>query len=202
MLELLKKKYNIELEFFGLFGRPKKVSFQYKQGTLRELLELQESINKDRDLRKTLFDFLKNKTKRSKKFTRRMFHQMHDKRMGEVMDFVLDTYAKGFFTKTDQPSEKSFKNIKSPTSSAFCVIFEKTGESLDSLLKMTWEQIEFLMEGVSWNLNSMTKEGQKKNETEARMKMLQEEISDEDALKMARKLEEKKRLSDKNKVNG
>ena len=36
--------------------------------------------------------------------------------------------------------------------------------SLDKVLLLTWEQFDFLLDGLSWNCRAMTKKGQKENE--------------------------------------
>ena len=62
---------------------------------------------------------------------------------------------------------------------------------MESLLNLTWEQIEYLIDGSVWNQNAQTKEGQKRNEREKRMKSLRESWDDETAKEMVRKMTER-----------
>ena len=63
---------------------------------------------------------------------------------------------------------------------------EKIGETTGSILCLTWDQILFLSEGVVWNLNAQTKEGQRRNKIDFENKQFREEISDEEALRLIR----------------
>lgn len=56
---------------------------------------------------------------------------------------------------------------------------------------MTWEQIEYLIEGSVWNENSTTKAGQRRNERNAAMKLAKGQWSDEEALQMVRDMEKR-----------
>lgn len=201
MHELLRKKYNIEVEFFGRFNRPKKITFEFDQGRFRDVLDIKEKLKEAEDVKEWLFDFLMKKTKQSVRLTRRMFDQMPDDYVANISNFIFDTYAKGFFEKSKKKHVEidSFKNVKPPFSSLICLLLEKTNEPLESLLDMTWEQINYLLDGIIWNTNAQTESGRKKNASDARMGMMREELSDEDALKAVQELE-KKMNAKKNKV--
>jgi hypothetical protein len=201
MKELLRKNYNIEIEFFGENDEPLTISFQYEQGSLRGLLSIKEAFREGIKVEDWLFDFLMKKTTQSVKLTKELFEQLGETHIANLSNFIFDTYAKDFFEKSNKPKKEEdlFQNVKAPSSSLICLILEKTNESIESLLDMTWEQIVYLVEGIIWNLNAQTKEGQDKNKRNARMKMLKEETSDEDALaaikKMEKKLNEKRNKS-------
>ena len=197
MEELLRKKYNIELEFFGEKNKPLKISFQYEQGSFRDVLLIKEDLAGGMDIVEWLFYFLMKKTIQSDKLTKELFEQLSDSRIADIIDFVFNTYAKDFFEKSKEKKkeEDPFKDVKAPSSSLICLLLEKTNEKIETLLDMTWEQIRYLIDGIIWNLNAATKDGQKKNESGARMKMMKEELSDDAALESVRKLE--KRIEEK-----
>lgn len=194
MEELLKKKYKLSVEFFGRFKRSKKIDFIFRQGNLRELLEMKEELDEPEKIKKWLFDFLMKKTEKSDKITQGLFDQLSIEEINSIIDFLLRTYGKGFFIKVKkQENEEKESMKKSPTSSMICIILEKTNETVESLMEMTWEQIEYLVQGITWNMNEQTKEGKRKNEMALRMKDLKEGTNGYE--EKVKRLEEKMRLS-------
>jgi len=188
MQELLKKKYKLTVDFFGFMKRPRPIVFEYRQASWKELIELSRHLKTSDDIKPWLHDFLVKKTKHSAKLTPKLFNQLNSDQLVKIFEFILNTWGKNYFKKKKKTGNNRRK-YSAPESSTICVLLEKTNESLDSLLEMTWEQVEFLMEGITWNLRSQTPEGKKKNEREMEMKEHEAEISDEDALRQIQNLE-------------
>jgi hypothetical protein len=178
MQELIRIKFRLTIEFFGRFRKAKLIHFEYEQASFRDLIEMQRKINDDDSLRKWLLNFLMEKTKQSDKLTVDLFNQLSTFEINSIMEFLFKTYAKGFFEKEKSSSSKRGK--KSPDSSLICTILEKTNETVESLLDMTWDQIKFLSEGITWNLNAQSKKGEQANQRHLRMKELKESFSDKD----------------------
>ena len=99
----------------------------------------------------------------------------------KLLKKVMDTYGYGFYDSTQISKNKKKKNT-SPIYSAIIFLFQKSNETMNSLLEMTWEQIEFLSSGIGWNENEKSKKGQRINKNEE----FRDEISDEEALKIAK----------------
>lgn len=197
MQEMLRKKFKLSIEFFGEKGVPKNIDFIYEQGSLRDLLEIQNKLDHPDDLHSWLFDFLMKKTVQSDKLTLELFKQLPAYRANDIIEYILKSYGKGFFKKTEKDDKKVFQK-KSPDSSMICFILQNTSETMENLLNMTWEQIEYIIEGVAWNLNSQHKKGRQRNEQMMRMKELESTANvDEEQEKIKRlteKMQQKKDL--------
>lgn len=179
MQEMLRKKYRLSVEFFGRFRKPKLIYFDFLQGTLREILEMKNELSSAEKIDAWLMDFLINKTTQSEKLTPKLYYQLAEFERNNILDFIIKTFAKGFFTKEEGIENKTAN--KAPTSSMICLILKETGESMESVLGMTWEQIEYIIEGIVWNLNATDKKGQQRNEKYMRMKEVKGGMTDEEA---------------------
>lgn len=174
---LHRKTYKIEIEI----SKNNKKTISYKQATLKEILRMIHWFKKD-DHIGFLSELLSIQKSRMEKISTR--------RIREILEFIMNTYAKGFFGKTKKASGKS-----SPISSSICSILQNSNETLSSLLEMTWEQISFLVEGMVWNSNELTKKGKAKNKFKMAQEEFKEEVSDDEAIKIAREM--KKRADQK-----
>ncbi len=189
---MLKKQFKLSIDFFGRFNKPKTIEFAYWQASLRELLEMKREFNAPGGQKEWLFDFLMKKTKQSDKLKRKLFDQLGEKQIDSIVDFVLKTYAKDYFEKAKLPKDQTPRKEKLDTSYAtICLILEKTSETMESLLNMTWEQIQYILDGTLWNMNAQTKEGQKRNKQKERRVIYDDKATVEDDLKVARDLEKK-----------
>ncbi len=195
MQEMLVKTYRISIEFFGFMRKPKLIYFEFQQGTFRELLQLKNDVDNPEKLNEWLFNFLMEKTKQSDKLTLRLYEQLSTDERNSILEFLLKTFAKGFFEKSNDDGGKSSRK-KSPDSSLIALLLDKTSETLESLLDMTWEQIDYLIEGIVWNINAGSKKGEETNARKMRMKMLKEEFSDEEETikRLDAKMAERKNL--------
>ncbi|MES2395075.1 MAG: hypothetical protein V4549_03690 [Bacteroidota bacterium] len=188
MEELLPKKYRIEIEFFGRFKKSKTIYFDYEQGSLRDLIEMKSKIDNAEELNKWLFNFLMKKTKQSDKLTMRLFSQLCTSHRLDIIQHLLKTYAKGYFKVTDV---ETIIHDKTPSSSLICFLLEYTNETLESLLDMTWERINYLTDGITWNKNEETKVGKERNRRKMRMIALNEEFTGDDTDAKIKRLDEK-----------
>jgi hypothetical protein len=192
MIELLRKTHRLEI----VLKDGKEIFIDIKQGSLRELIEMSDSIKTENDLRKWLSHFLVKKSKPSDNIKVEDFSYLMPNRVVEIIDWLMDTFAKGYFKKVkksdnDKKKKKVEKDVESPSSAMICYVLKETGESLESLLELTWEQIEYLIEGSIWNKNAETKEGQKINKRNLAKKQMREKWTDDEALKIVRDMEEK-----------
>lgn len=197
---MLRKKYRLSIDFLGRFGRPKAIEFVYEQGTLRGLLEITYAFKRRNGGNEWLFDFLMKNTEQSDRLTRKLFDQLGDEQVCKISDFILSTYGKSFFKGTREiPSGHKKDLSKVDTSfSMVCMILEKTSETMESLLDMTWEQFEYVWEGIVWNVNAANKGGRASND-KARRESIYKTGSIEEDLKIAQEFEKKlKNKSTKN----
>lgn len=89
----------------------------------------------------------------------------------DIMKFwqtYLDTALRGMYGSSDKKSDV-------PPSSFIVFVAEKLNiDPLSMIEKYTPEAINFLAEGIEWNINAQTKEGQMRNERKLHAKQLQE----------------------------
>ena len=133
-----------------------------------------------------VFDFLKNKCDGPKKLEMKDFLQMSREEFNNLFERIIETFAKGYVNN----GNKKHISLKAPPpdSSLFCFIMSHTGHKMSDILDMTWEMVDFLIEGIVYNEQEKTKKGQKKNEVDNMMRASKNEISDEDAKKQAREM--------------
>lgn len=182
MIEMLRKKYRLSIEFFGFMRKPKTIHFEYWQATFRDLMTMKEDLKMQDGIDFWLQDFLMKKTIQSDKLTLKLYRQLGTDQRVRIFRFLMDTYGKGFFEPIDPKSKQNpiVPKEKSPSSASICLILEKTSETMESILNMTWQQIDYISEGVAWNLNEQTKEGQKRNIARMRQKELADGAADDE----------------------
>lgn len=103
--------------------------------------------------------------------------------------------------ESQESSKRPRKEQKEPESSFIMFLLENSNETIESLLRLTWRQVEFMKDGIIWNLNSQTKKGQERNAQKMRMDNSRAEMSDDEALEKAKALREKIRIAN-NKKSG
>lgn len=187
MQELVRNKFSFPIKFLN----GKTVYINYEQATLRDLLQMGKTINNPESLTVWLYDFLSKNTKNNDKITLKMFANLQTIHINNIVTYLFSTYAKGYFKEVKEGEDKETPKQKAPDSSLFALIFEETNETIESLLNMTWEQIEFLLDGITWNLRGKTKEGQAENSRQWALRKSRESMSDNEAIEHVRKLEEK-----------
>lgn len=197
MKELLRKTYTLEVELKG----GEVVLFEIKQGSLREIIEMSQAIGAIGSLKTWLVGFLLARKPEGLNIDASDFEFLMPERVLEIVDWLTRTYAKGFFKKSKKRAkiageDQQEEEAKAPQSALICFLLKETNESLESLLDLTWEQIDFLLEGSMWNQNAQTKEGQKRNERRARLKAGQAEWDNESAKDAIAKMEA--RIAEKN----
>ena len=197
MIELLRKKYKLELELFGLFNRPKKIEIYYEEATFGELINMKSKINHPEKLYFWLKDFLMNKTTQNVKLTPKLYNQLTQEQFLKIIEILLNSYAKGYFKKDrieEKLGEKKKKNKPrraAPPGTLIAYLMENTNETMESLLNMTWAQIEFVLEGIVWNHNEQTEEGKRRNQQKLRMTDLKDSTDEERDQETVRRLIEK-----------
>lgn len=181
------------------------VKFEIQQATFGELLEMTERIDGESDMRAWLFDLLLKKASSSVKIKREDLGGLMPKRVVEIINWLMETYGKGFFVREEKKPQDKLKekarekgklkeeedDSDTPSSSLICFLLENTNETLSTLMGLTWEQIEYLMQGVIWNKNATTKEGRRANKRNLALKKMKRQWTDEQAIEMVRKMEEK-----------
>lgn len=195
MKELIRKKHSFPIKFLN----GKNITIEYRQATLKELLKLGEFINDPESLISWLYGFLCENTKGSGKITLKMFSQLKTKNINKISSHILRTYAKGYFKEATEGEKKNLPKQTAPDSSLLALIFEHSNETIESILNLTWEQIDYLLDGLTWNLRGQSKDGQAENRRQWAMRQSKIALSDNDAKKQIKKLE--KRIANKNPKN-
>jgi len=180
MLELIEKKYSINVKFLD----SKDYKVEYGQAKFKEVLEFQTIMENEKALVEWLYFFIKSNCKQ--KVTKKMFNQLKTNHINKILDFILKTYFQNFYKKSEKNDVQ-----KSPTSSFIAFILQYTNETVESLMNMTWQSIEYIMEGIVWNLKEQTPQGKAENRRQFELKKCKEEMSDEEALQLAKSLEKK-----------
>jgi len=106
----------------------------------------------------------------------------------KIFNDILQNIGGGFFSTKEGTNQEE---QKSPNSSWVCYILEKTNIDLKSFLTLTWKEAEFLLEGIEWNMNEQTKDGQNENKIKMAQKNAHKKLSIEDAKIQARKVKER-----------
>ena len=185
MKELLRKKYSFPIRFLT------KETFRihFEQATLRELLEMSDVVKDHDSLNTWLFKFLSKNARGNGKITMKLYGQLTVKHVNSIIEYLMETYAKGYFEKAEEGKEP--KPAKAPSSSFIAFLLSNSNETVDSLLGMTWEQIEYLLEGVAWNVREQSKDGRAENKRLWIKKQSEKAISDKEALELIRKMEKR-----------
>lgn len=142
---IYRKTYLLELEVHGLFGKPRKKKVYYKQGTLAEILRMVH-FNETGDVGGWVRSFLLANGV-SKFEMRKMRPNSHQ----NIYEILVNTFAKGFISKEKAPEPNITDEKFAPIYAGIASILAHTGETMNTLLQLTWEQIEFLIKGVKWN---------------------------------------------------
>ena len=161
MKEFARKEYEIELNLpififlnsFGIYLSRKRI-FKYKQALFRDIVKL--DVN-DLNSEKWLFDFLNKFGKISKV----QFGIMSPEKKVKIFQYILETYFKGMFEK---PSNSKKSKKQHPFYAMIGTILERSGETLNTLMDYTWEQIMNILDGIVWNINEQTEKGRRINE--------------------------------------
>ena len=177
MKELHRKTYKLKISVPFFFWEKKKV-FRFRQGTLEELLEMTNWIETSNDFFDYLFYFLNNKNINNEKISKRDLNKMSEEEIFTIFEYIQKTFAKGYFKKGK--SKKVTLQNYSPTSSAFATLCKELSISIDKVLLLTWEQIDFLFDGLNWNCNQMTKEGKNRNRARAIKAIMDKEFAKDD----------------------
>ncbi len=183
MKQLVRKEYEIEILIpyfdFQLKNKVclcltnkfkllnKKFLFKYKQGLFWDICKIWVVDGE------FLYNFLNNIQKISKK----QLWRVTIARQQEILQFILDTYAKDFFSNKQEIAVKN----KAPFSSLIAYLIKETSETVETLNTYTWETIQFLIDWLVYNVNETTPEGKRNNRINSNLKEVQnEKLSDKE----------------------
>lgn len=172
MFELLQKEFEITIL---------KQTVKYKQLTYYECLELHYLIQKDFDLYERCYNFLKDKISISKK-------DILNIDVKKFFQTYLDTACRWFY---DKKTKWTWESMPFEAFIAF-ISKELWLDPLDMIKKYTPEAFNFILAWVIYNLNSQTKEWQRKNKL-ANIKK-SNNMSDEDVIQKVKEMREKRNL--------
>lgn len=179
---LHRKTYSLELEVPRKIWGKKTIRIKFQQGTLRQILRMAQYASQN-DIATWLREFLVHAGIKEC-YLRRLVGESYNK----IFSYILRTFAKGFCEDKKKKGQGAGQMV--PIYSGIVTIYQETAIDMEAMLDMTWEQIEFVIKGLQWNARSMTKKGQQQNRMELEMEKFEHEISDEEALKIARNTEE------------
>ncbi len=170
MFEILNKTYEIDILW---------QTCKYEQLKLYECIEFSYKLNtKDFKLEDWLYNFLKDKIDLKKQDLLKID-------LDKMMDVLFDTAFKWFFSKKKWGKSTSYESY-------IMFLSEKLSIDPNKLVKeYTPEQLNFYTDWVIYNLNEQTKEWQKRNKFNSKMKEMQQEETREEALKRVQEMEKK-----------
>ena len=169
MEKLHRKTYSIEIEIPRKILKPKVIKFKFKQATFGQLLEMMHWL-KDGSFDEYLFYFLNNIC--IGKISEKDLSKINIKHMNNIYSFLMSTFGKGFFSK----KTKNKKNAKNIPFNSFLASMCSQLIPFNDFLELTWEQIEYLADGLIWNNNETTKKGRREN----MMKLMKDKLDNTD----------------------
>lgn len=175
---LHRKTFKMELEVWGRFFGKETVTVTFRQGTMREVLRMAHFAQSD-DAETWVREFLFAHGVEEYQL-RKMVAESYNK----ILTFLLRTFAKGF---TDKPKKGKGRGKKHPIYAGITTILQDTSIDLEGFLGMTWEQVRFVLRGLQYNTNELTKKGQNLNKVEVAMEEFEEELPDDEALAFIKK---------------
>jgi hypothetical protein len=157
MNKLLRKDYELEISIWN-----KKKVFMYQQATAYETLEFIELASKENfNVLEWVYDFLNNVCKVKKiPFTNnisRKEYMKYVKNFDKIFRVIKDTYFKWAFGKEETEQETLFESYIAFMSKELNI------DPLRLLKEYTFEQLTTISDGVIYNINMQTEEGQKAN---------------------------------------
>ncbi len=184
MQELLVKEAYLVLPY-----KKKTYPFLVKQASFSEILEFDFYLKKDNEeIVQHIFDLMK---KLNPDFTKEIFEQITPEQFSIIYKFFLKNYCTWFYEISEKKDKKDVKPIENiPFSSVIASIIANTNETMESLLKLTWEQITYLSQGLVYNVNEQSKEWKQENIRNKGKKELKDGVHD-DVLKILREQREK-----------
>jgi len=169
MFEILKKTYRLDL-----LGK----TLVYEQLSMYDCIEFLWQINEESiEIEQWAYNFIRQRIK----ITKKEFKQIDVEKFMQVM---FDTAFKSFFNS-------SKKGSKYPFEAYVMFLSEKFSLDPETLMKRyTPEQISYFVEGIIYNNNEQSKEGQRRNKMNAAMKEIKKTDAKDD-LEKVRKMEAK-----------
>lgn len=206
MESFIQKNFKLEIQLTDT----KTIFCEYKQGSMRDVLEFSDAITTKKEYAEIIMWFLNKHGAYRKYFLQSFTKSVKVKKKDlkylraesaeKLMNYIMKTYAKGYFKeikpRTDE-EKKQFeeKTKKIPDGVFLAFIIEHTNETFESLMAMPYEAILSINDGILWNLRSKTKKGQQENERIARMEAMKDGESIEEALARAKEIERQLKLN-------
>lgn len=171
MEELLVKEAILSIPF-----KYKTYNFIIKQASLQEIIEFDFYLKQENEsIVKYIYEILENL---DKEFNKGIIKYITPEQHSKIHDFFIKNYCKWFYEiKKESEVKKSIENT--PFSSVIAWILTNTNETMQSLLKLTWEQITYISEWLVYNSNEQTPEWKEENRTKQNKKDIKSWIHDE-----------------------
>lgn len=173
MQELLVKEAYLVLPY-----KNKKYPFLIKQASFAEILEFDFFLKKDNEsIVKHVYSLMKWL---NKDFDEKIFEQITPEQFSIIYKFFLNHFCTGFYEIPKETDKKVKKPIeKIPFSAVVASIIKNSNETMESLLKLTWEQIMYMSEGMVYNINEQTPEWQAENKRNIGKKEIKDGVHDD-----------------------
>ncbi|HPO06089.1 MAG TPA: hypothetical protein PLQ36_03190 [Candidatus Gracilibacteria bacterium] len=172
MFEILRKSY-----LYEAFGK----KIEYKQFTLLECLEFSHGLeNNNYTIEEWVTKFIETNSTLNPKEIQTLILE------GDFLRILLETAFKGYFS-----GRKSIGQGM-PFEAFIAFLSEKLNTDPNSLIaNYTLEQLIYYADGIIFNLNEQTKDGQRRNKINQQMKRLRQESKAEDDLAEIKAMEQK-----------
>ena len=174
MEELLVKEAILSIPF-----KHKTYKFVLKQASLKDIIEFDFYLKQENDtISKHIYELLKSLNKDFERDFDKIILNITFEIHCKIHDFFLKNYCTWFYEKKEK--SKVVESIeKTPFSSIIASILTNTNETMESLLKLTWEQITYISEWLVYNTNNQTPEWKEENRTKLNKKDIKDWIHDD-----------------------
>lgn len=171
MEELLKKEAILSIPF-----KNKTYNFTIEQASLQKIIEFDFYLKQENEsIVKYIYEILESL---NKEFNEKVIEYITPKQHLKIHDFFIKNYCKWFY-EIKKKSEVTESIEKIPFSSIIASILTNTNETMESLLKLTWEQITYISEWLVYNANEQTTEWKEENKTKQNKKDIKNWVHDE-----------------------
>lgn len=171
MLELIKKKFILEIKIKYFFFFKKTFVFKIKQASLFEIIEFDFYMQKSwLEIIDHIFNILQ---KLNPKFKKRYFKKIKIENFKKILNFIIKSYCKNYYKKPGKKINKK-NQTEVPVYSMISFIIEHSNETIESLLNQTWEAIEYIFDWIERNINEQSKDWKLRNKQKILKKELKE----------------------------
>lgn len=168
------KHYTIEFSF-----KKKTIISVFTEGTFGEVLDFQHSLSSTEKIIKKSYEIISQK----KNIQLEEFMNTHPEKLIKLCEYILKKWSGGFYTFS-----RSGGKAKYPDSSWIQIFLKDTSHSLEEMKQLRFSDIDFLLEGITWNANEQSKEGRRKNQEALYKKRIQKQAEEELSFEEAKRL--------------